>query len=248
MDYKLMICTPFYEVKAYSPYITSLVDTIRVLHELGVDWTYREVSGDSYVDRAKNTLVHNFLESDYTHLMMIDSDHAWDIEGFARLLKASMAGAEIIGAAYPCKNNWEFYGCQAEIRDGSYVGIEVDGMRLLEMVCIPGGFLIYSRAAFERARPNLKSYLAPDGSGGYILEAFRCNIEDSGVRLGEDVYFQQRYREAGGLVLLEPNVTMRHFGTKAWTGNYHVYLLTQREKEEPPQDDMAAVKQSLGEA
>ena len=246
MNYKLMISTPFYEVKAYSPYLVSLIDSTRVLYELKIEWTYQQISGDSYVDRAKNSLVHSFLKSDYTHMMMIDSDHAWDIEGFARLLKDSMAGAEVVGAAYPCKNNWESYGCCPKVEDGSYVGVEVGDIRLLEMLYMPGGFLIYSRAAFERARPNLKSYIAPE-TDEHILEAFKCNIEDNGGRIGEDVYFQQRYREMGGIILLEPNVTLQHYGVKSWEGNYHRYLLKQREETEQPQEDLDSIKKLLGE-
>jgi len=156
--FSLMIASAFYEVKAYSPYIMSLLDSVRVLHELGIDWTYKSISGDSYVDRAKNSLVHDFLKSDYSHIFMIDSDEAWNVDGFCRIIKAAMAGAEIVGAAYPCKNNWEFFGCiPKRADDGSFMGKEIGDIRLLDMWGIPGGFLIYSRDAIERTRPNLKS-------------------------------------------------------------------------------------------
>lgn len=223
--FSLVIATPFYEVKAYSPYIVSLINSLRVLTELGIEHDYYELSGDSYVDRAKNSLVHRFLKSDHTHLMMIDSDQAWDVEGFGRVIKAAMAGFEIVGAAYPCKNNWEFYGCiPNRAEDGSFLGKEVGNMRLLDMWGIPGGFIVYSREAIERARPHLNEYEAPE-TGEKILECFRCNIEANGGRIGEDIYFQQRYKEAGGIVWLEPNVTIQHYGVKAWEGNYHEFLL-----------------------
>jgi hypothetical protein len=224
---KLVIATPFYEVKAYSPYIVSLVNTIRLLNEAGIEYDYYELSGDSYVDRAKNSIVHRFLQSDATHLMMIDSDMAWDINGFARVLKAAVMGAEVVGAGYPCKNNWEFYGCVPNMEDNQFLGKEIGDMRLLDMWCIPGGFLIYSREAFERARPNLKYYVNPENNEK-ILEAFRCNIEESGGRVGEDVYFQLRYKEAGGKLWLMPDITIQHYGVKAWEGNYHDFLLRQK--------------------
>jgi hypothetical protein len=224
---KIVIATPFYEVKAYSPYIVSLIDSIRLLQEAGIDYDYYELSGDSYVDRAKNSIVHRFLQSDATHLMMVDSDMQWDVNGFARILKAAIAGAEVVGAAYPCKNNWEFYGCVPKYENGQFLGKEIGDMRLLDMYCIPGGFLVYSRAAFERTRPLLKSYINPENNEA-ILEAFKCNIEASGGRVGEDVYFQLRFKEAGGTVWLEPDVTIRHYGVKAWEGNYHKFLLKQK--------------------
>jgi hypothetical protein len=227
----LVIATPFYEVKAYSPYVVSLIDSIRVLNELDIPHDYYELSGDSYVDRAKNALVHRFLQSDATHIMMIDSDMAWDVKGFGKLLKAAIAGCEVVGAAYPCKNNWEFYGCMNhKSEDGHLYGKKVGDSYLLDMWCIPGGMIIYSREAFERTRSNLAEYEEPT-TGEKILEAFKCNIEPCGGRIGEDVYFQKRYKEEGGMVWLEPDVTIEHYGIKAWKGNYHTWLQRQRDVE-----------------
>jgi hypothetical protein len=113
------------------------------------------------------------------------------------------------------------------MEDNQFLGKEIGDMRLLDMWCIPGGFLIYSREAFERARPNLKYYVNPENNEK-ILEAFRCNIEESGGRVGEDVYFQLRYKEAGGKLWLMPDITIQHYGVKAWEGNYHEFLLRQK--------------------
>lgn len=258
--FSLLISTAFYEVKAFSPYVTSLVNTIRLLNEAKVEWSYQQISGDSYVDRAKNTLVHHFLKSDFTHLMIIDSDESWDISGFGRLIKGAMAGCEVIAGLYPCKNNWSFYGGVAKYSDDGFVmGKEIGDMRLVDMQIVPGGFIIYSRKAFERTRPNLNTYLDPE-SGEQILEAFKCNIEferprklpqelekmnkkdliaevmelqhggKAGKRIGEDIYFQQRYKEMGGTIWCEPNIDIGHFGVREWKGNYQEHLLAQAAK------------------
>ena len=223
---KVVIATPFYEVKAYSPYVVSLIQSISALVKLGIEWEYYEVSGDSYVDRAKNSLVHRFLEGDATHLLMVDSDMYWDINGFMRMIRAAIEGFEIVAAAYPCKNNWDFFGCHPKFDPETkfLLGKEVNGIRVLDMDVVPGGFILYSREAFERARPNLRTYYDPKNDIT-ILEAFRCNVEND-IRIGEDVYFQQRYKEAGGIVWLEPDITIRHIGVRAWEGNYNHYLLT----------------------
>ena len=254
-EYKLVIATPFYEVKAYSPYIASLLTSLKVLQELNIEYDYYELSGDSYVDRAKNTLVQRFLKSEATHIMMIDSDLSWEVSGFIRILKASMLGAEIVGGTYPNKNNWETFGViPKKSEDGFFLGLEKEGIRLLEMNGIPGGFLIYSRKAFERTMPNVAVSHEPIHDVDYY-EFFKCSIERNdyraktleqygemskdeliaelatvnkrgkGIKLGEDIYFQARYREMGGKVWLEPNVTFKHYGVKGWEGNYHEYLL-----------------------
>jgi hypothetical protein len=174
-----------------------------------------------------------FLKSDFTHLFMVDSDMSWEVGGFARIIKDALAGFELVGCAYPCKNNWEFFGCipVTDAETGFVKGKEVGDIRVLEMWGIPGGFIMYSREAVERTRPLLKTYIERSVEGEIlkeVLECFKCNIEESGTRVGEDIYFQQRYKEAGGIVFLEPDATIRHIGYKAWEGNYHEYLLNSR--------------------
>jgi hypothetical protein len=259
-NFKVLISQAFYEVKAYAPQIACLIDAFKVLDELKIQYGYKMICGDSYVDRAKNSLVHDFLKSDCSHLMIIDSDETWDIEGFARLIRAALQGYEVTCALYPCKNNWEFFGGAPKQVDGMIVGKEDGDVRVIEMEVAPGGFIIYSREAFERTRPTLDMYVDPE-TGEEILEAFRCNIEKPeikrksieelaamtkeglikyifdirqggrvGIRIGEDVYFQKRYQEMGGKVFCEPNVNMGHFGIKEWKGNFHEHLLKSREK------------------
>jgi hypothetical protein len=83
---KLIICTPFYELKAFSPYVVSLTNTTRLLTEVGIDWRFMELSGDSYVHRARNTMCDVFLQDpDATDLFFIDSDMSWDPEAFVKM-------------------------------------------------------------------------------------------------------------------------------------------------------------------
>ena len=221
---KIVLATPYYSVTAYSPYITSLIGSIRVLEKLNIEWDYYEWSGDSYVDHAKNALVDMFLKSDATHILMIDSDLAWDIMGFARLIKDALSGVEIVGGTYPNKNNWETFGTIPLLKDNTVTGIDKDGIRLIDTTGIPGGFIIYSREAFERTRNSLETYRENDQE---VLQCFRCSVE-GGLRVGEDIYFQRRYIENGGQVWLEPNISFYHFGVKGFPGNYHEYLLNNK--------------------
>jgi len=224
---KLVIATPFYEVKGYSPYIVSLLNSIRLLTQLGIEWDYYEISGDSYVDRAKNTLVNRFMDSDFTHIMIIDSDMYWEISGFGRMIQHIIHGCPLVGAAYPCKNMWGFFGCFPNYDDetGLVKGREYgNGLRLIDMNIMPGGFIIYSREALEKTKPFIKIYYDMVNDINYY-EYFRCSIEDKNVRIGEDVYFQKRYKQAGGILWLEPDVTIKHMGIQAWEGNYQQFLL-----------------------
>lgn len=257
-NYKLFVASGFYEVKAYAPQMVCLLESFKALDEMGIKHSYIQLCGDSYVDRCKNSLVHSFLKTDFTHLMIIDSDETWEMEGFARLVRASLQGHEIVAGLYPCKNNWEFYGGWHEEDDGFVIGYEKDDIRLIKMDHVPGGFIIYSRSAFERTRPLLDSYVDAE-TFELHMECFRCKIEIPGLRrhtreeleqmdpaklvdlvlanqtggrkggrIGEDIYFQKRFKEAGGEIWCEPDINMGHFGVKEWTGNYNNFLLRTR--------------------
>lgn len=236
---KLIIATPFYEVKAYSPYIMSLLGSVKALNAINIDWEYSEHSGDSYVDRAKNIMAKRFMDSDATHLFMIDSDLHWDVEGFLRVVMAAKAGFDVVGGTFPNKNNWDSFGVvMKKDEEGCHIGYEKGNMRLLEATAMPGGFLIYSRKAFEITQPLLKRYKladvdrdgVPTGKEVDYYEYFCTNVVDIGevtTKVGEDVYFQRKYMETGGKLWIEPRIKFQHWGVKGWHGNYHEHLIRQ---------------------
>ena len=95
----VIIATPFYEVKGYSPYIRSLVYTINALNMFRIPWRYFELSGDSYVDRAKNTLVHHFL------LVMDKSiSTAWRSLSYIRYIEVALVPIHALSIT----QNWPF--------------------------------------------------------------------------------------------------------------------------------------------
>jgi hypothetical protein len=94
------------------------------------------------------------------------------------------------------------------------------GCLAFNVLSLPGGFIIYSRRAFERARPVLKTY----DMDGPVLEAFRCEIGEDGQRMGEDIYFQRKYIGQGGKIYLIPDITITHYGVKGYEANYNVNI------------------------
>jgi hypothetical protein len=222
---KLIIATPFYEMKAFSPYVTSLVQSLMILQRLGIAYDYWDLSGDSYVDRARNTICERFLESDGTDLLMIDSDMAWDPVGFVNILKSPF---EVTGAAYPCKNNWENYGVQIQtFEDGApQVNIETG---LIRADWVPAGFLRIKKSCLQKYKNSGVAKMYCDRSADPMCadrtftSFFECSV-DKGARFGEDVTFCKRWRSIGGEIWVEPRITIRHYGIKEWEGNYDTYL------------------------
>ena len=191
---KLMLCTLFYERKGWSPYISSLVKTVCLLNTLGVDFDYGELSEDSYVDRARNTVGNHILNhKEFTDLIFIDSDEEWNLEGFA---EPAQIGCGLGGAGYPCKNVWDFYSCIINTHEDGRPIIREDG--LISAGGIPGGFMKIRRTVFEQLAEKM-----PDNT----YEAFEPDNPEKMLKLynffgriqpmGEDISFCYRWRSTG---------------------------------------------------
>lgn len=216
---KLVIATPFYSVSAFSPYISSLVKTISLLHELGIEFDYWDLSGDAYVDRARNTIANKFMETDATHLIFIDSDMAWDLEGFGNLLKADV---DVVGAGYPCKNKWDFYSCILNVNEDKTPKVNERG--LISAWGVPTGFMKIRREVFLRLAEKMPQNFY-EGRG--MEEGSSMKIYNFFGRIppmGEDISFCRRWASIGGELWVEPRVTITHFGVKGWEGNYDAFL------------------------
>lgn len=230
---KVIIATPFYEMRGFSPYISSLATTIKTLTMLGIEHEFWELAGDSYVARARNTICTKFLEdSEATDLFFIDSDMSWNADAFVRML---MLPEEIIGASYPAKNMWEVWTSHPKLTEDAGhlrpMGRPLqDGSALLVAETVATGFMKIKRAALERFAehyPQLR-YQEPGADQSkpdrMYIEFFATERGKDGLWYGEDRMFCKRLKEMGTEMYIYPNVNMGHFGVKGWSGNYDQYL------------------------
>ncbi len=225
--FKLAIATPFFESRGWSPYIHSLVPSIAFLAaKTSVEFAFWEVSGDAYVWRARNNLAHRLLDSDFTHMMFIDSDMGWNMEAFQRVVSADV---DIVGAAYPVKNNWENFGIRI-LSDAEGYPLMDPKWGTIKASDIPTGFMKINRTVFDRIRAMEPDnwYWAPDGNGGAakIHNYFGHLLEDH-IIYGEDISFCKRAVRAGCELHVETRADMLHCGIQAWTGNYGDFLRKQ---------------------
>ena len=220
IEMKLVMATPFYSMQGWSPYISSLAKSIRILEGSGIQWDYWNLSGDSYIDRARNKIANDFMTSDFTHLLFIDSDMAWDEVGFARLITAD---EDIVATGYPCKNNWDFYGCLLNTT-GSEGRPIVNSKGLLSASSAPTGLMIIKKFVFTRLAGHVSSYRE---NGNRRVYDFFGRIPP----MGEDTSFCKRWRDAGGEIWVEPRIKMTHCGFKEYTGCYDEFLRNYKPEE-----------------
>lgn len=219
---KVIIATPFYEMRGFSPYIFSLTHTIRLLTMMGVEHEYWELSGDSYVDRAKNTLMTKFLEDpDATDLFVIDSDMQWDPNGFIGML---MQPEEVVVGSYPQKNSWGRWTSSPELQQDEKgwhpVGRMLpDGSALIKAAFLAGGFMRIKRSALQKFKDAYPQFRYKDSSADpsvpdrEYVEFSTCEIKD-GLRWGEDRVFGKRLAAIGVDAWIYPNIQFGHFGIK----------------------------------
>ncbi len=182
--------------------------------------------GDSLVSRARNSLTADFLESDCTHLLFIDSDLVFSGDHIAHMLgHFAKPEVKVVGGCYPKKQegdvHWVCNGCLEERQ------ARADG--LLEVRYVGTGFMMIAREVFDamiyrfgeelRYTPDHRkdrdeydfwsvgTYRYPDGSKRY---------------LSEDWFFCQRWLDITGSsgspnqVWLDTRVILKHVGTAVY--------------------------------
>jgi hypothetical protein len=242
MQPKIFIATPMYGGQAHGTYMRGVFQLSDICRQLNWQTMLSMLSNESLITRGRNSIVHNFLKTDATHLFFVDSDIGFNPGEVAPMVTADK---DIICGIYPKKEiNWDGVRAAAlngvpanELRfhSGSFVinlvnyqgHEEVPMDQPLEIWNGGTGFMLIKREVFERMRPACAVYKndVVDQSGGMaqgepIIEYFDTSIETGTERLlSEDYHFCHTWRtRCGGKVYAAPWVTLTHTGTYTFEG------------------------------
>lgn len=240
---KLFVATPMYGGMCAGPFMKSCLDLTTVCNKYGIPVQFFFLFNESLITRARNYLVDEFLRSECTHLMFIDSDISFDAMHVLALLALDKP---INGAPYPKKTiAWEkVYDAvklglaegnplKLEQYTGDYVFNVAPGTTEIKMdtptevLEIGTGFMMVKKdvfAKFKAAYPDL-SYkpdhnrtAAFDGSRE-IHMYFQALIDPKSKRyLSEDYMFCQWARNAGIPIFICPWMQLQHSGTYIFNG------------------------------
>ena len=101
----LFVATPMYGGQCHGMYMKAALDLQGLCFQYGINLKFSFLFNESLITRARNYLVDEFLRSDSTHLLFIDSDIHFDPNDVIALLALDK---DIIGAPYPKKAiNWK---------------------------------------------------------------------------------------------------------------------------------------------
>jgi hypothetical protein len=216
--HKLFVATPMYGGMSHGMYVKACLDLQGLLIKYGVEVRFSFLFNESLITRARNYLVDEFLRSDCTHMLFIDSDVHYVPQDVIALLALDK---EVIGGPYPKKAiNWNNVAHAARTHTnmnphelenvvGDYVFNVVKGTQQfsvndpLEVMEIGTGYMMIKREVFEkmeaaypqlRYRPDHVGQANFDGSR-YIHAYFDTIIDtaDSATGGGSDRYLSEDY-------------------------------------------------------
>ena len=216
--HKVFVATPMYGGMAHGLYIKSSLDLQTTMNKYSIDCKFSFLFNESLITRARNYLVDEFLRSDYTHLLFIDSDIHYNPQDVIALLALDK---DVIGGPYPKKSiNWgnvaqaarshpEMEAKELEQLVGEYVFNVVKGTKQftvtdpLEVMEIGTGFMLVKREVFEkmekeypmiRYKPDHVGQANFDGTR-YIHAYFDTVIDSKGSITdgGSDRYLSEDY-------------------------------------------------------
>lgn len=215
---KLFIGTPMYGGMSHGMYVKSCLDLQNVLTKYGVETKFSFLFNESLITRARNYLADEFLRSDCTHMLFIDSDIHFNPQDVIALLALDK---DVIGGPYPkksinwrnivdaIKNNPDIEIGKLESLVGEYVFNVVKGTKQfqvtepLQVLEIGTGFMMIKRNVFEKLaeafpmihyKPDHVGQSNFDGSR-YIHAYFDTVIDtkDSITGGGSDRYLSEDY-------------------------------------------------------
>jgi len=221
MKKHVVVAVPAYDGKLCVGTSRSILHDVMALVNRGDTVQVAEEVGNADISNCRAMIVAKFLAIEgATHLVMVDSDVAWEGGGLLKLVDASV---EFVAGLYPQRmgetNKYHVHLKPAETHS-------MDGNGLFEVYGVPAGFMCIERKALGRMvrhYDHLKFSFphAPNGIAWDLFDGF-WKTDDKGMRhkYGEDYSFCERWREMGGRVWVDPSIHMGHIGTKMWSGKF----------------------------
>lgn len=226
----LFVATPMYGGLCHGSYAASLMRVTPVFMNARVPFQFAYRMNESLVTRARDSLAADFMQTECTHLMFIDSDIGFQAEDILTMIAADK---DIICGVYPRKEiNWEQVadavnrGVPPQELDkyaAVFVVDTLDGADFteanepLEVIRGGCGFMLIKREVLEGLADKVPAY---DSGDKMCRQYFDTSIDpDSGNwLLSEDYHFCKLARDNGYQVWAAPRVELTHTGSYQWRG------------------------------
>lgn len=256
---KLFVATPMYGGACAGPYMKSCLDLQAICMQYGIQVQFFFLFNESLITRARNYLADEFVRSDATHLMFIDSDITFSAMDVLALLALNKP---IAGGPYPKKTiAWEkvYDAAKLGIADdnplkleqfsGDYVfnvapgTTEIKMNEPVEVLEIGTGFMMVRRDVFDNFRKAYPQYsYKPDHNRTKNFDGsreihmyFQADIDPVGTSkryLSEDYWFCQLARAAGIPIYFCPWMKLQHSGLYVYGGSLEALAFLSHKQQE----------------
>ena len=249
----IFVGTPCFGGLVTTGYMMSALKLMQYGEKAGFSINLNLLGRDSLVTRARNTLVAQFLTTNDTHMMFVDSDITFEPELIHRML---VFDQDLVAGMYPAKAfRWDV---PDRIRDREppqtaglhYVGQFCQGAELERRgpfatgVYCATGFMLMKRHVIERlieAYPerayNSDHVYVPNKSDKKYFALFECMIDpETKEYLSEDFGFCRLWRALGGKIWLDVEGALVHTGPYDFVGQPALRFGTSR----LPDEEIAA--------
>ena len=245
---KLFVATPMYGGQCFGTYTQSMVNLAVACASYGIQMRLYYIFNESLITRGRSYSCDEFLRSDCTHMLFIDSDIGFEPDHVLSLLalQSDESPYDVITASYPKKTiSWEKikHAVDKGVADenpnelSNYVGDFVFNLppgthqfkldEPFEVMEAGTGFMMIRRKTledFQKAYPEKMfkpDHVRTDAFDGSreICMFFDCVIDPESKRyLSEDYAFCQYVRKMGGHVYMCGWMNLTHSGTTTYSG------------------------------
>lgn len=236
----VFIATPMFGGMCYGTYTDSLVRSLHIFMNAKIPLTYSFRYNEALITKGRDDLTAEFMQSNSSHLMFIDSDIGFDGNDILSMIDANK---DVICGVYPRKGiNWEKVAQAArdgvlaqelQQRSGSFPvntldnsditeAIESSEQMPIEVRNAGTGFMLIKREVLESLADKVPQYVTATGDPPITKvrkQYFDTSIDpDKSILLSEDFHFCKLVRDNGFKVWVAPWVKLSHSGTYTFTG------------------------------
>ena len=264
---KIFIGTPCYGGMIAADYFKSCMRLVALAATKKIELQFATIGNESLITRARNTLVQLFMDGDYTHLLFIDADLAFDPQAVIRMLDFDK---DIISVPYPMKTmSWDKiwrrlkskegavndandlakagFTFPVKVQDPNSITVEKG---LMELTHAPTGCMLIKRRVFKKMIeefPHLEIFQPTNINGKEEKKDNMYNLFDTlhdpktKRYFGEDFGFCQRWSDIGGKVYAYIDDYITHVGEYSYCGKFKDDLW-QATRPVKPVDDTTKIK------
>ncbi len=214
---KLFIAIPAHDGRLNIKTSFALCQFMVEAARLGIKVYLSDLSNCSIITMARNALVNEFLKTDATELLFIDSDVIVNPDAILRLM-AQSGDKDVTAGAYPRRAKDKKFFTDVYFNDAG--DVEFDGS-LMRVERVGTGFMLIQRHVVETLIKNHPEWMYKNTVTGEEMSAiFDFKIVD-GKYVGEDYLFCDRVRADGFKVHIDVEISLPHVGSETFTSDFY---------------------------